>query len=52
MDIDVPIQYLEFWLEDDERLADIKEKYSKGELLSGEVKAILTEVLQVFIKDF
>jgi len=41
LDIDVPYEYLKFWLEDDEQLADIGDKYSKGELLTGEVKAIL-----------
>ena len=39
--IDIPYQWLTFFLEDDEQLADIKEKYSKGELLTGEVKDIL-----------
>lgn len=45
LDIDVPFQYLMFFLEDDDKLEEIKQKYSKGELLTGEVKAILIEVL-------
>ena len=46
------VEYLEFFLEDDDQLADIKEKYAKGELLTGEVKKILIEVLQKFVKEF
>lgn len=30
MDIDVPFQYLQFFLEDDEKLEDIRQKYSSG----------------------
>jgi tryptophanyl-tRNA synthetase len=32
-------------MEDDDKLEEIKQKYSKGELLTGEVKAMLIEVL-------
>jgi len=52
LEVDVSYEYLRFWLDDDVKLADIKEKYGKGELLTGEVKAILIEVLQKFIADF
>lgn len=37
-------------MDDDEQLADIKVRYAKGELLSGEVKAVLIKVLQDFTK--
>ena len=43
--IDIAYQWLRFFLEDDEKLEDIRVKYSKGELLTGEVKNILIEVL-------
>ena len=43
--IDIPYQWLRFFHEDDEKLEDIRVKYSKGELLTGEVKNILIEVL-------
>jgi len=43
---------LEFFLDDDEKLEDIRQKYSKGEMLTGEVKNILIEVIQKFLKDF
>lgn len=52
LDIDVPFQYLKFFLEDDERLAEIEAKYSKGEMLTGEVKAELITCVQAFLKDF
>ena len=38
LDVDVPYQFLEFFLESDEEYKEIGEKYAKGELLSGEVK--------------
>lgn len=50
--LDVPYQYLTFFLESDEKLAEIKEKYSKGEMLTGEIKAILIEVINEFLADF
>jgi tryptophanyl-tRNA synthetase len=52
LDIDVPFQYLTFFLEDDEKLEDIRVKYSSGELLTGEVKAILIDCLTEFLLDF
>ena len=48
LDVDVPFQYLTFFLEDDDRLEDIRVRYGKGELLSGEVKALLIGVMQEF----
>eukprot|EP01117_Protostelium_nocturnum_P003069 TRINITY_DN1400_c0_g1_i2.p1 TRINITY_DN1400_c0_g1~~TRINITY_DN1400_c0_g1_i2.p1 ORF type:complete len:397 (+),score=105.80 TRINITY_DN1400_c0_g1_i2:240-1430(+) len=45
LEVDVPFRYLTFFLEDDEKLASIAEKYSKGQMLSGEVKKILTDIL-------
>jgi tryptophanyl-tRNA synthetase len=52
LDVDVPYQYLRFFLEDDEKLAEIAEKYGKGEMLTGEVKAVLIDVLNKFLKEF
>ena len=43
VDIDVSCQWLKYFEDNDEKLKDIYDKYSKGELLSGEVKAILIE---------
>jgi tryptophanyl-tRNA synthetase len=50
--VDVPFQYLTFFLEDDDKLEEVRQKYSKGELLTGEVKAILIECLQKFVASF
>ena len=38
LDIDVPFQYLQFFLEDDIRLEDIRVKYGSGQMLTGEIK--------------
>ena len=51
LSVDVPFQYLTFFLDDDERLEDIRVRYAKGELLSGEVKTELIKVMQVFCKN-
>jgi len=51
LDVDVPYQYLEFFFEDDARLAEIKEKYGKGEMMTGEVKNQLISCLNEFLKE-
>jgi tryptophanyl-tRNA synthetase len=45
LDIDVPYQYLRFFFDDDAKLAEIEEKYGKGEMLTAEVKEILIKCL-------
>jgi len=52
LDIDIPYQYLTFFLEDDRELAAIKERYAAGQMLTGEVKDILVKTLQGFLRDF
>lgn len=47
MSIDVSCEWLTFFLEDDEKLAKIKQDYGSGAMLTGEVKKELIEVLQV-----
>lgn len=49
---DVAYQYLTFFLEDDDELRDIEQKYAKGELLTGEVKAKCILELQKYVKGF
>ena len=41
LEVDIPYLWLTFFLEDDDKLEEIRVKYSKGELLTGEVKDIL-----------
>ncbi|KIY03299.1 uncharacterized protein Z520_01766 [Fonsecaea multimorphosa CBS 102226] len=51
-DVDVPYKYLTFFLEDDDELAKIKEQYEKGELMTGELKALCIKELQQYVGDF
>lgn len=50
IDIDVAYQYLRFFEEDDIVLNDIKERYSKGQMMSGEVKGYLIGKINTFLK--
>jgi tryptophanyl-tRNA synthetase len=49
-DVDVSYQYLAFFLDDDARLSEIREEYSSGRMLTGELKKILIGVLQDLVK--
>ncbi|MFH1333673.1 MAG: tryptophan--tRNA ligase [archaeon] len=50
-DIDIPYQWLTFFEEDDKKLEDIYKKYKSGEMLSGEIKKILIDKLNKFLKE-
>ena len=50
--VDVPFQYLTFFLEDDEELESIRERYEKGLMQSGEMKATATKELQTYVAAF
>jgi len=45
LDVDVSWKYLNFFMEDDAKLAQIGEAYGKGQMLTGEIKAILVDTL-------
>ncbi|KXJ13302.1 tryptophan--tRNA ligase, cytoplasmic [Exaiptasia diaphana] len=49
LEVDIPYKYLTFFLEDDEKLAQIREDYSTGKMLSGEIKKELIQVLQPIV---
>ena len=50
-DIDVSFQYLKMFFEpDDKKLEKIRKDYSSGKLLSGELKAMLIEKINTFLK--
>jgi tryptophanyl-tRNA synthetase len=49
-DIDVAYQWLTFFEEDDKKLQKIYKDYKQGTLLSGELKGILIEKLNTFLK--
>ncbi|XP_047994660.1 tryptophan--tRNA ligase, cytoplasmic [Leguminivora glycinivorella] len=44
-EVDISYKYLTFFLEDDERLAEIKKSYESGEMLTGELKKIAIETV-------
>ena len=51
-EVDVSFQYLKIFFEqDDKKLEEIKTKYESGEMLTGELKAILIEKINTFLKD-
>ncbi|SPQ21120.1 2651352f-b96d-48cd-9b34-eb8b73f9a62c [Thermothielavioides terrestris] len=50
--VDVAFQYLRFFLEDDEELEKIRVAYEKGEMLTGELKAICIRELQRYVSAF
>lgn len=50
-EVDVSYMYLSFFLEDDEALDKIKQDYSSGKLLTGELKKILIQTLQPIIAE-
>jgi tryptophanyl-tRNA synthetase len=50
-EIDVSYQWLTFFEEDDEKLKQIYSDYKSGKLLSGELKAILIEKINHFLKE-
>ena len=51
LEIDIPYNYLNFFMEDDERLKEIGELYQSGKMLTSEIKAILIELLQKIVGD-
>lgn len=51
-DVDVSFQYLRFFFEEDDgKLAKIEKDYRSGKLLSGELKKIVIEKINVFLKE-
>lgn len=50
--VDIPFQYLRFFLESDAELAEIATEYGAGRMLTGEIKARCVAVLQDFIGAF
>uniref|UniRef100_A0AC35EUX7 Tryptophan--tRNA ligase n=1 Tax=Panagrolaimus sp. PS1159 TaxID=55785 RepID=A0AC35EUX7_9BILA len=50
-DIDTSFQFLRFFEESDEVLEDIRQKYSSGQMLSGEIKALAVAAVQKVIAE-
>lgn len=50
-EVDVPVQWLGFFLDDDDEYARIQHEYAAGRLMSGDVKKILIEIVSKIVKD-
>ncbi|XP_034942571.1 tryptophan--tRNA ligase, cytoplasmic [Chelonus insularis] len=50
-DIDISYQWLRFFLDDDDKLAEIEKNYTSGALLTGELKKELIEVIQKIVAE-
>lgn len=50
-DVDISYQWLNYFEEDDKKLREIYEDYKSGKLLTGELKEILIEKLNKFLKE-
>ncbi|KAJ2942072.1 hypothetical protein O0L34_g10989 [Tuta absoluta] len=51
-DVDISYKYLTFFLDDDERLAQIKKDYESGQLLTGELKKIAVDTITPIIQEY
>jgi tryptophanyl-tRNA synthetase len=51
-EVDIAFQYLAFFLDDDDELEQIRQKYKSGEMLTGDLKKRCIEMLQQLIADF
>ncbi|MCK9581986.1 MAG: hypothetical protein M0Q92_16270, partial [Methanoregula sp.] len=50
-EVDVPYQWLKIFFEpDDEELMKIKREYERGDLLSGEIKKVIIDKINSFLK--
>jgi len=45
LEIDVAFQYLRFFMDDDDKLEEVREKYGTGKMTTHEVKTLLCDVL-------
>mmetsp|Transcript_20415 Transcript_20415/g.36300 ORF Transcript_20415/g.36300 Transcript_20415/m.36300 type:complete len:347 (-) Transcript_20415:110-1150(-) len=52
LEVDISYQWLNFFLDDDERIAHIAEEYGSGRMMTGEVKGMLSDVLSGIVLDF
>ncbi|KAL8652603.1 MAG: hypothetical protein Q9226_004200 [Calogaya cf. arnoldii] len=50
--VDVPFQYLTFFMEDDEKLEHIRLEYEEGRMQSGGMKMACTKELQAYVSGF
>ncbi|GMN25943.1 hypothetical protein TIFTF001_001135 [Ficus carica] len=50
LEVDIPVKYLDFFLDDDKELEHIKKEYGAGHMLTGEVKQRLIQVLTELVE--
>ncbi|CAG2100188.1 unnamed protein product [Medioppia subpectinata] len=50
-DIDISYQYMKFFMEDDNRLEELRTEYSSGRLLTGDLKKELIGILQKVVAE-
>ncbi|XP_017771244.1 PREDICTED: tryptophan--tRNA ligase, cytoplasmic [Nicrophorus vespilloides] len=50
-DVDIAYQYLTFFLEDDEKLEEIRKNYTSGEILTGEIKKMLIDTITPIVQE-
>ncbi|KAF9413439.1 hypothetical protein HW555_008331 [Spodoptera exigua] len=51
-EVDISFKYLTFFLEDDDRLAEIKKEYESGVMLTGELKKEAIDVITPWVQDY
>lgn len=51
-EVDVPYQYMSFFMEDDEELENLAVEYRSGRLLTGEMKKKCIELMQKVVREF
>lgn len=52
IEVDIPYKYLEFFQQDDDLLKIVADKYTSGEMLSGEIKKELANTLIPWIEEY
>lgn len=50
--VDISFQYLQFFMEDDDRIAEIKKSYESGEMLTGELKKAAIDTITPIITEY
>mmetsp|Transcript_34019 Transcript_34019/g.30802 ORF Transcript_34019/g.30802 Transcript_34019/m.30802 type:complete len:322 (+) Transcript_34019:422-1387(+) len=45
LEVDIPFAYLQFFLEDDQKLEEIRQQYGSGKMMTSEIKEILIKIL-------
>ena len=48
-EVDIPFQYLRYFMDDDEKIAEIEKSYSTGDMLTGQLKKLTIEVVQKLV---